>query len=112
MGLYSSKDNDLKERIEHLEKRLKELEKQGSSPEPETVVIHSRKMSKILQNDIKNAKLNPNKKTIIPKENNMNSGSLFLQLRREIEKRRKVINVQTDTLNDPDILFNTMNSYI
>ena len=61
--------------------------------------------------DIKKAKLNTTKreKPILPI---IYHNSLFLQLSSEIEKRRHVINVQSDAMNDTDILFNTMDSYI
>ena len=113
MGLYSSKDYELKTRIDILEKRLKELECRNKPERKKTSGPHPpRKMPIMLQNDIKKAKLNTCKKEKPPLPI-LYRDSLFLQLTSEIEKRRQVINVQyTDPINDPDILFNTMDSFI
>jgi hypothetical protein len=112
MGLYQSKeDYELKKRIDTLEKRLKELERKNKTKRKINTPSKPRKMSNVLQNDIKKAKLNTTKreKPILPI---IYHNSLFLQLSSEIEKRRHVINVQSDAMNDTDILFNTMDSYI
>lgn len=109
MGLYSSKNTDLLERIEILEERLKKLEK----IKPKEIITPSkpRKMNLNLQEEIKCAKLLPNKKKELqPKKEE--SHTLFLQLTREIEKRRRVIHTSTDASNDEDILFNHMEGFI
>lgn len=112
MGLYSSKECELKKRIDILEKRLQELECKNKSERKINTPSKPRKMSRILQEDIKKAKLNTSKKEkpILP---TLYHDSLFLQLTNEIEKRREFINVNhTDAINDTDILFNTMDSFI
>ena len=109
MGLYSSKNTDLLERIEILEKRLKQLEK--NKPKELITPSRPRKMNLNLQEEIKTAKLVSNKKKeLLPQKEE--SHTLFLQLTREIEKRRRVIHTSTDASNDEDILFNHMEGFI
>ena len=109
MGLYSSKNTDLLERIEILEKRLKQLEQ--NKPKEFITPSKPRKMNMNLQEEIKTAKLVSNKKKeLLPQKKE--SQTLFLQLTREIEKRRHVIHTSTDASNDEDILFNPMEGFI
>lgn len=109
MGLYSSKNTELLERIEILENRLKQLEK--NKPKEFITPSRPRKMNLNLQEEIKTAKLVSNKKKeLLPQKEE--SQTLFLQLTREIEKRRHVIHTSTDASNDEDILFNPMEGFI
>ena len=109
MGLYSSKNTDLLERIEILENRLKQLEK--NKPKEFITPSRPRKMNLNLQEEIKTAKLVSNKKKeLLPQKEE--SQTLFLQLTREIEKRRHVIHTSTDASNDEEILFNHMEGFI
>ena len=109
MGLYSSKNTDLLERIEILEKRLKQLEQ--NKPKELITPSKPRKMNRNLQEEIKTAKLVSNKKKeSLPQKEE--SQTLFLQLTREIEKRRRLIHTSTDASNDEDILFNPMEGFI
>ena len=50
------------------------------------------------------------KKELLPQKEE--SQTLFLQLTREIEKRRHVIHTSTDASNDEEILFNHMEGFI
>lgn len=107
MGLYSSKNTELMERIEILEKRLKQLE--NVKPKEFITPSKPRKMNLNLQEEIKSAKLITNKKKeLLPLK--QESHTLFLQLTREIEKRRRVIH--TDAPFEEDILFNHMEGFI